>query len=283
MAGGAVSSSQLNMTQLAAVVSRHFPPEARATAVAIAWHESRGNASIVNDKNNNPPGSRDRGLWQINDHWNPSVTDQCAFDPECATAWAAVEYRQRGWKAWRTFDRGAYRPFLESAEAAVEQVNAGATSSSWRRGDDGGWVPSFPDPGDIPDAVDTVGDKVGSAVDFVVPDAVTDAFKFIGKTFRVLVSPDFYKRVGIGLAGLVLIGGAVVWIKRDTIAAAAGGAVTGGASGALAATSAGKRFTSGRKAGTAVKKEAKRTADEGAEAAAQRPTEGVQAGDAARK
>lgn len=260
----APATTNLSMTQLAGVVSRHFPPEARATAVAIAWHESRGNTRALNDKNNTPPGSRDRGLWQINDHWNPSVTDDCAFDPECSTAWAAAEYKARGWKAWATFARGAYRPFLEQAEAAVEQAQKGAGGANLKIP---GWIPT-PTPGEV---IDTVGGAAGA----VIPDSVEDAFRFIGRTFAVLVSPDFWKRVGIAGAGLSLILVAVVVVKRDTIAGAIGGAA-GGPGGAAAGAAAGERKA-------AAKKEVKETTDAGADAAASRPAEGVQAGDAARK
>lgn len=213
-APASVVRGPLSMTQLAALVLRHFPPEAAATAVAISWHESRGNPDALNDKNNTPAGSRDRGLWQINDHWNPSVTDACAFDPECSTAYAAKLYRENGWKPWATFKRGAHRPFLEAAEAAVEQARGQAGAAGARMA--GGWVPDWvptPTPGEIID-------DIGGAASAVIPDSVGDAFRFIGTAAAALVSPTFWKRVGLGTAGVVIMVGVVVWIRRDTISAA---------------------------------------------------------------
>lgn len=54
-------------------------------AIKVAENESGLNPNAINDKNNYPAGSRDRGLYQWNDYWNPQITDKCAFDPECAT------------------------------------------------------------------------------------------------------------------------------------------------------------------------------------------------------
>lgn len=253
------TTRSLSMTELAAVVSRHFPPEARPVAVAIAWHESRGNPQALNDKNNTPAGSRDRGLWQINDYWNPSVTDACAFDPECSTAWAAATWSKLGWKPWATFKRNAHKPFLEQAEAAVEQAAGQAPGSSGGNGRSS-WVPDWvptPTPGEVIDAV-------GGAAGAIVPDAVGDAFKFVGRAFEALTSPGFWKRIGIGTAGLVLMAGAYAWIKRDTIAVA-GGAIAGGPAGAAAADGAVKAKNSAK----AAKKEAKDTADEGAKVSPQ--------------
>ncbi len=250
MPAAAATAKPLSMTELARVVTRYFPPEARATAVAIAWHESRGNPAALNDKNNTPAGSRDRGLWQINDHWNPSVTDACAFDPECSTAYAAQLYKSSGWQPWATFKRGAYRPFLEQAEAAVEQAGGaaagvGATSSASVKDmgsipagvEGGGWIPGFPDPGDVIDVA------TGAV------DTVTNAFGFIGKAFAVLTSGDFWKRAGLGLGGLALVGLGIVIVKRDTFAIGAATIAGGPAAGAAAK----------------AKNETKRTADAGAD------------------
>lgn len=33
----------------------------------------------------NTDGSVDRGLYQWNSKWHPEITDQCAFNPDCAT------------------------------------------------------------------------------------------------------------------------------------------------------------------------------------------------------
>lgn len=263
----------LSMTEVAAYVVRYFPPEAQATAVAVAWHESRGNAGIVNDKNNTPAGSRDRGLWQFNDHWNPQVSDACAFDPDCATKAAAELYRRAGWNPWATFKRGAHRPFLEQAEAAVEQARSGAGappagsggksydnpfpagSASKSAGDDGGWIPGWPDPGD---AIDTARDVVLGPVDRAA-EVVGTAFSFVTTIAQALTSGSFWRRVGKGVLGVALVGGAFVVIRGDVVGGKAKRA-------ALAGATKGASETSG--AGAAVeqretREKVRKTADEG--------------------
>jgi len=51
-------------------------------AVRVAQCESGLNPEAVNV---NTDGSRDRGLYQINDKWHPEVTDEQAFDPIFST------------------------------------------------------------------------------------------------------------------------------------------------------------------------------------------------------
>lgn len=48
-----------------------------ALAVAVARAESNLSPTAINV---NTGGSRDRGLFQINEHWHPKVTDENAFD-----------------------------------------------------------------------------------------------------------------------------------------------------------------------------------------------------------
>lgn len=62
--------------------------------IAIARAESRFNPKIRGESD-----KRDRGLYQINSHFNANVTDECAFDPECATRWTINELEAgHAWK-----------------------------------------------------------------------------------------------------------------------------------------------------------------------------------------
>lgn len=62
--------------------------------IAIARAESRLNPGIRGEQD-----KRDRGLFQINSHFNKSVTDDCAFDPVCATQWTISELKAgHAWK-----------------------------------------------------------------------------------------------------------------------------------------------------------------------------------------
>jgi len=44
--------------------------------------------------------SRDRGLFQISSRWHPEVSDECSFDPWCATHETIRILKQRGLKEW---------------------------------------------------------------------------------------------------------------------------------------------------------------------------------------
>ncbi|MCX6740188.1 MAG: transglycosylase SLT domain-containing protein [Candidatus Parcubacteria bacterium] len=69
--------------------------------IAIARAESRFNPKIRGESD-----KRDRGLYQINSHFNAEVTDECAFDPECATRWTIKELEAgHAWK-WNASKSG---------------------------------------------------------------------------------------------------------------------------------------------------------------------------------
>jgi len=54
-------------------------------ALQVAQCESGFNPRATNKKGNTPSWSVDRGLYMWNDYWHPEISDQCAFNPECAT------------------------------------------------------------------------------------------------------------------------------------------------------------------------------------------------------
>lgn len=70
------------------------------TAIRIVLGESGGNPRA---RNVNKNGTVDRGLWQLNDRANPTVSPTDAFDPERSTAYAFSVYRkQRGFQPGRS-------------------------------------------------------------------------------------------------------------------------------------------------------------------------------------
>jgi peptidoglycan hydrolase-like protein with peptidoglycan-binding domain len=93
-------------------------------AIAVCLAESAGNPHAVNTYGNKPP-SRDRGLWQINDHYHPDVSDAVAFDPT-GNARAAYRISSHGsnWHPWSTYNSGSYRQFLNRADAAIRAIGA---------------------------------------------------------------------------------------------------------------------------------------------------------------
>jgi hypothetical protein len=112
------------------------------TAVAVALAESGCNPSVPDNINGAtagcPNGSRDRGLWQINDCYHPEVSDACAYDPQC-NASAAYDISSAGtnWTQWSTYP-DLYLQFLDDARVAVDRlllpVQRGVDVASWGRG-----------------------------------------------------------------------------------------------------------------------------------------------------
>jgi hypothetical protein len=97
-----------------------------AKAVAVGLAESAGdpNALCVNAN-----GTRDVGLWQINNvHGVPS---KCAFDPQCNASEAYVLYRAAGgtFDDWASFGTGSYLGFIERGEAAVRTLGQRVAAS----------------------------------------------------------------------------------------------------------------------------------------------------------
>jgi murein DD-endopeptidase MepM/ murein hydrolase activator NlpD len=91
------------------------------TATAVALAESAGDPAAVG-VNQDQWRSRDRGLWQINDHWHPEVSDACAFDPGCnARAAYTISNGWTDFSPWATYQSGAYQRFMPSAATASQQ------------------------------------------------------------------------------------------------------------------------------------------------------------------
>ena len=94
-----------------------------STAAAVALAESGGDPAAIG---RNQDGSRDRGLWQINDRFHPDVTDACAFDPACnARSAYAISSGWTDFSPWTTFQSGAYRQFLPQTTTAEQQTPDG--------------------------------------------------------------------------------------------------------------------------------------------------------------
>ena len=63
--------------------------------------------------------SVDRGLWQINNYWHPDVSDSCAYSASCnANAAKSISSGGSNWTPWATYNGGAYKRHLATAEKA---------------------------------------------------------------------------------------------------------------------------------------------------------------------
>ncbi|WP_328341528.1 hypothetical protein [Micromonospora sp. NBC_00421] len=99
------------------------------SAVAVAMAESSCNPSAVGTNGPTagcPSGSRDRGLWQINNCYHPTVTDTCAYNAQCnANAAYSISSGGSNWQPWSTYKNGAYAGYLSAAQAAVARLGGG--------------------------------------------------------------------------------------------------------------------------------------------------------------
>ena len=163
---------------------------AAAIAVAIALAESGGNASNVSPPNTD--GSRDHGLWQINDKAHPNYDVGKLLDGAYnAKAMHDVSNGGANWGPWSTYDasvlhphnNGSYQNFLARGKAAVS--GAPLTNS------DGGLAASIPFVSPNSPARKELAKATGL-------DAIAEMF---GKLFSLAL----WKRVGIIALGLLLL------------------------------------------------------------------------------
>ena len=116
----------LSPAQVAAyVLAAGFQGPAATRAVSVALAESGGNTA-AHATNHDTWRSVDRGLFQINNHWHPEVTDAQAYDPASASA-AAYRISKAGkdWSAWSTWNNGKALALTGRAQLAVAQARQG--------------------------------------------------------------------------------------------------------------------------------------------------------------
>ncbi|MGW4205015.1 hypothetical protein [Streptomyces sp. NPDC004726] len=211
-----------------------FKDQAKLTrAVAVALAESGGRITVVNTTGNSPP-SRDRGLWQINDHWHKEVSDAEAFNPPAA---AKHVYRiTKGgttWREWSAWTNGGASTQMGRATLAAAKVIRSPGSvviqADW-------WDPLdiFPDSGggggDGPD-LGSIGDALMFPMQLV---------EMAMKTGEWVMNPHNWLRVlevvagaGVVILGVKMladsgVGGPVGAAARGTVGAAKKGKAAAG-------------------------------------------------------
>lgn len=98
-----------------------------------AWHKNLDDDGVVT--------SIDRGLWQINSKFHPSIVWPDVYDPVANTTYAAkISNKGRYYKPWAAFTSGAYKQFMAASQAAYDL-------GTWERRLDNvlrRWPPSSP-------------------------------------------------------------------------------------------------------------------------------------------
>lgn len=135
-------------------------------AVAVALAESGGNPQAVG-VNADKWRSRDRGLWQINNHWHPEVTDAQAFNPASAAKAAyTISHAGRDWSQWSTWPVAAGAQLGRARMGIAQAQQAGHVGVKAVAAGNHIPIPGLPDipiPG-IPDVpgLDSLTDVAGS-------------------------------------------------------------------------------------------------------------------------
>ena len=107
--------AMIRLAQAAGVPDREL-----VTCAAIAAAASSRRPAALGG---NADGSRDLGLWQINDQAHPDVSDTWACDPQrAAEAMYRMSTRGTNWTPWPAYQNGAYKKFLGEALRAWHNV-----------------------------------------------------------------------------------------------------------------------------------------------------------------
>lgn len=123
-----VVTGNLTAAQIATVAAAAgFEGDDLMTAVAIAFAESSGNPAAEGDYGNPIPGKYNAiGLWQINVGENPGYANENLKDPQTNANAAFSLFQLLGFKAWTTFNNGAYQSYTQTAAQGV--ADAGISS-----------------------------------------------------------------------------------------------------------------------------------------------------------
>ena len=87
------------------------------TAVAVMTAES---ARYVKAWHLNDDGSTDRGLFQINDHAHPDLSDADAYKAAPNVKYAHRLSIHQGFRPWAAYDSGAYAQYVDEVETTYE-------------------------------------------------------------------------------------------------------------------------------------------------------------------
>jgi hypothetical protein len=177
-------------------VSEWFARQIIAASIIMAESGGYPENTNVNGPDSTAPGSVDRGLWQWNSQWWPQITDAAAFNPESSTilAWLASN-GYSDWSPWRG-SRG-----LDPTSAPAVEIRQAFGQMRGIVVDDTpilSWIDK--NANGTPDAVEALGGWSGIA-------------KSLGRILANLLNPDWWRRAGIVVLGVIMVIAAIALIR----------------------------------------------------------------------
>lgn len=201
--------------------------DAALVATAIAKGESGWNTDA-----HNPVGRDDSyGLWQINRkaHGDRFGTgDQLRDIMANARAMASLSANGTNWQPWTVYTNDSWRKHMPAArEAAAAVALKPSTPAGWEDvARTGAGIPKGLGLGGIPQLLGDVaanpGDVIAGAGEILnIVNPFDDLIDFAGVALRALTDPAWWRRIGVGALGVLLLAGGAIWLGRDLIADAA--------------------------------------------------------------
>lgn len=173
-------------------------------AVAVALAESSGRTDAVN---NNADGTKDVGVWQINDvhkmMWFGHDDDRT--DPVAnAKYMAKVSGMGMSWSPWTVYKTGAYNTHMQRVMSELQSVNL-------TRGTDikVGTPPTLAGGYGVAPTITNVGNLPGLS-------DIKESYETIDKFFKFISDPDGWLRIlKCGLGVILVITGVVLMMKSE--------------------------------------------------------------------
>lgn len=196
----------------AAAKAAGFTSAQAVIATAIAKAESSGNPAATHHNTN---GTTDYGLWQINSvHANLFAGGANWADPVTNARMAHSVFQSQGWRAWSTYNSGAY---LTRMDSSVTGTNAPVPTAS----NVGFWDTTKHAAGNVAGALGSVigGDPLSAGLPqkdkpnamgqnpggIGLPSIVPDWVKSLGSLLGAVSTIEFWERAGWGLLGFFLV------------------------------------------------------------------------------
>jgi hypothetical protein len=162
------------------VASVGLTGEPARIAVAIAVAESGGRTDAIGD------GGASIGLWQIHMPSHPRFTKAELLTPAGnVRAMMAISKGGTHWQPWSVYRNGRYKQYLNDAGSL-----------------------SGPVIGAVGEVVDTAGDAA---------KATTGALRIVGDAIGTLTDPAWWKRLGVGAAGVLVLLVAGAFLVRSLV------------------------------------------------------------------